>query len=107
MRGVTAKRLRKIARGLKLEPKTSYLPGGPLRRRPDIRTELTGEIIPGPPIPRPFVMVSCLRKAMKEAKKIYKGLPATALEPKENKDSSRGAMAQSISRTRLADDNAR
>lgn len=85
MRGKTAKRLRKIARGLGLDPKTSYAPGGELRRRPPVLRPDTGELQAGPPIPRPMTMRECLRRAYKEAKKIYKGLPATALSPEKEK----------------------
>lgn len=39
--------------------------------------------VPGAPIRRPGVMVECFRKAYKEAKHVYKGLPPTALEPQD------------------------
>lgn len=83
MRGTTARRLRQIARGLGLDAKTEYAPGGKLRRRPD--RIIHGKVIAGAPIPRPFVMVECFRRAYKEAKKIFKGLPATALVPEHEK----------------------
>lgn len=91
MNGKTARRLRKIAAGIELPPSTSYTPGGPLRRRAS-RTEidpLTGvrEVVPGAPIPRPMVLEECWRRAYREAKKIYKGLPPSALLPQgENKE---------------------
>ena len=69
MRGTTARSLRKIARELELEPKTKYAPGGRLRKRAN-----------GSPIRRPLVMLECFRKAYKEAKRMYKGLPPSALQ---------------------------
>jgi hypothetical protein len=81
MRGVTAKKLRKIAASLGLKADVGYTPGGPLRRRSDFTHPETGEIIQGAPIRRPLVMVACVRRACKEAKKVYKGLPMTALVP--------------------------
>jgi hypothetical protein len=80
MRGQTAKRLRAIARGLSLEPKTSYVPGGKLRRRPSYR-DAEGALQQGAPIRRPWAMVECFRRAYKEAKKIYKGLPLSTCVP--------------------------
>lgn len=72
MRGTVARRLRKIAAELRLNPQTSYAPGGKLRRRPSYR---------GAPIPRPGVLTECFRRAYREAKKIYKGLPPSTCVP--------------------------
>jgi hypothetical protein len=80
IRGKTAKRLRRIARALKLSTRTAYAPGGRLRRRPSYR-DAEGVLQPGAPIPRPGVLVECFRRAYKEAKKLYKGLPPSALMP--------------------------
>lgn len=84
MRGKTAKRLRKIARQLELNPATTYAPGGPLRRGPDkgyTDDEGVFHRVPGAPIRRPGVLQECFRRAYQEAKQIYKGAPPTALEP--------------------------
>jgi hypothetical protein len=84
VRGSTAKRLRKIVRALNLASKTGYADGGVLRRRPNTwGYDENGKYaqIPGDPIARPTVLVECFRRAYKEAKKIYKGLPPTALLP--------------------------
>jgi hypothetical protein len=86
MRGSVARRLRKIASGLGLESKTDYAAGGVLRRRADhwgYDDEGKRKLLQGAPIPRPQVMTECLRRAYKEAKKIYRGLPPTALIPAE------------------------
>lgn len=80
MRNATAKRLRQIAKSLGLETETKYAPGGPLRRRPSYRDD-KGELQPGAPIPRPFVLRECVRRAYREAKKIYKGQPMSLLAP--------------------------
>jgi hypothetical protein len=80
MRGTTAKHLRRIARGLNLSPQTAYAPGGKLRRRPSYR-DADGALQQGAPIRRPWAMVECFRRAYKEAKKIYKGLPASTCVP--------------------------
>lgn len=69
MREATARTLRRIARELELEPKTKYGWGGKLRKR-----------LNGSPIRRPLVMLECFRKAYKEAKRIYKGLPPSSLQ---------------------------
>jgi hypothetical protein len=83
--GKTAKRLRKIARELKLNPQTGYVPGGPLRRRPD-RWEfdelgVEKRRVQGAPIQRPGVLTACFRRALKEAKKVYKGQPPSICVP--------------------------
>ena len=70
MRGVVAKKLRKIAASLNLTAQATYVPGGPQRYRRD-----------GTGIPRPRVLVACFRRAYLEAKKVYKGEPMTALCP--------------------------
>ena len=80
MNGKTAKRLRKIARELQLNPETGYAPGGKLRRRPGYRDEL-GLWQEGAPIVRPAVLKECFRRAYREAKKIFKGLPPSILLP--------------------------
>lgn len=79
MRGVTAKRLRKIAKSIGLPESGKYVPGGPLRRSPGFRHPETGEWMEGAPIRRPAVLTECFRRAYKEAKRIYKGLPPTRL----------------------------
>jgi hypothetical protein len=80
VRGKTAKRLRKIARELKLNPATSYVPGGRLRRHGDYR-DAEGVLQRGAPIRRPAALVECFRRAYKEAKKLYKGLPPSTCVP--------------------------
>jgi len=80
MNGKLVRKLRKIAHALELEPKTKYVPTARHlkctclscedRRHSDVDT-----------LP-PHVMHECVRKAYKEAKRIYRGLPPTALEPK-------------------------
>lgn len=76
MRGKVAKRLRRIARELKLDPRTDYAPVGELRRLPERRyiDRATGEekILPGGVLRRPFAMKACERRAVQEAKAIYK-----------------------------------
>lgn len=80
MRNVVAKKLRKIAASLALNPETGYLPAGKLRRK---RPYLDEDVVlqRGPPIPRPFVLRECFRRAYREAKKIYKGKPLSSLVP--------------------------
>jgi hypothetical protein len=82
MNGKVARTLRQIAQRLALAPQTEYAPGGVLRRRPG-RVDDKGVLQPGPPIPRPIVMRECTRRAYKEAKKIFRGLPPTACVPQE------------------------
>jgi hypothetical protein len=60
MRGTTAKNLRRVARELGLDPKTSYLQAAQ-------RTTSKREVAP-----ECTVLTECLRKAYKEAKRIYK-----------------------------------
>lgn len=75
MNGKTARRLRKIARELKLDPETQYAPHGPLRRLPERsyvdRSTGIERTIPGGVLRRPFAMIECERRAYKEAKSIY------------------------------------
>jgi hypothetical protein len=80
MNGRVAKRLRKIAKELRLNPQTAYAPGGKLRRRPSYR-DAEGLLQQGAPIPRPGTLVECFRRAYREAKKIYKGLPPSTCVP--------------------------
>ena len=100
MNGKLAKKLRKIARTLELPETVEYAPGGPLRRRASSINPLTGEQIPGAPIPRPRVMVPSVRRAAKEAKKIYTGKPISALAPvgapKKFADQLRGTIGKTI-----------
>jgi hypothetical protein len=71
MNGRTAKALRKIARALELAPKSSYVPGGKLRRT-----------AAGAPIRRPAMIVDeCFRRAYLEAKRLYKGKPRCTIAP--------------------------
>jgi hypothetical protein len=76
MNAKLAKKLRKIARGLGLDPKTTY---GPVGQQ---RYVEVGEDKKRFDLPSAMSMRPCVRRAYKEAKKIYKGLPPTALEPK-------------------------
>lgn len=76
MNGRVSRRLRKIAADLRLTPQTSYAPGGKLRRRPS-----EGWLQQGAPVPRPAVLTECFRRAYREAKKIYKGLPPSTCVP--------------------------
>jgi len=75
MNGRVAKRLRRIAAELHLNPENTYAPFGPLRRHPDRTITRDGkiEVIEGRPIPRPFALGECWRRAYQEAKKLYKG----------------------------------
>jgi len=84
MNGRVSRQLRKIARELELKPETGYAPAGKLRRR---WTYLDSKGVPqqGPPIPRPIVLTECFRRAYKEAKKLYKGLPPSMCLPTEEK----------------------
>jgi hypothetical protein len=76
LNGKVAKRLRKIAKALKLDPATSYAPVGELRRLPERRyvDKFSGEekVLPGGVLRRPFAMKACERRAIQEAKSIYK-----------------------------------
>lgn len=69
-----AKRLRRIARGLGLTPKNTYAPVGELKRREGHTYKDQNGItqhVPGQPIPRPFALTECERRAYQEAKKLY------------------------------------
>jgi len=78
MRGKIAKRLRRIARELKLDPRTDYAPVGELQRLPERKyvDKFTGEhkTLPGGVLRRPFAMKACERRAYQEAKAIYKAM---------------------------------
>jgi|GEM_PF-2534035 len=76
MNAKLAKKLRKIARGVGLDAKTRYGPSKPVRAMYGPRRCDQNGTLP------PMVMLPCFRRAYKEAKKLYKGLPETALEPK-------------------------
>lgn len=79
MRGKQAKRLRKIARTLELNPASSYAPMGPLRRLPERvyvdRQSGETKVLPGGVLRRPFALKACERKAYIEAKNLYKNPP--------------------------------
>jgi hypothetical protein len=85
MNGRAAKKLRRIARSLGLDPETRYTPGGPLRRRAGYRDE-AGVWQEGAPMPRPAILTSCERRAYREAKKIYLNKPISMLMPEEVKE---------------------
>ena len=74
MNGKQARRLRKVAAALKLDPNTGYAFAGPTR---DAN---------GRPVRRPIVMGPCRRRAQQEAKKLYLGYvhsPEGMLTPAE------------------------
>jgi hypothetical protein len=74
MNGKAAKRLRRAARALNLPENTSYAPHGALQEK--LQTVRTPEGVIKQmmhPVRRPFAMKACERKAMKEAKRLYKG----------------------------------
>jgi hypothetical protein len=79
MRGTTARNLRKIARGVGANPNSTYfhakIRGWRERKRAE-RAAGKGEVAS-----RVIVLGICLRRAYKEAKRMYKGLPPTAFEP--------------------------
>lgn len=77
MNGRTAKKLRRLARQLKLDPENKYAPVGQLVHLPE-RTYVdraSGEkrTLPGGVLRRPFALQVCERRAYHEAKAIYKG----------------------------------
>jgi hypothetical protein len=76
MNGKMAKKLRRIARELKLDPETKYAPVGELVRLPERKyvDKFTGEqkTLPGGVLRRPFAMKACERRAYQEAKAIYR-----------------------------------
>jgi hypothetical protein len=80
MRGTTAKKLRQIARGVGANPRTTYFHAKIRGWRERKRAERIGTS-KGEAASRVVVLGICLRRAYKEAKRMYKGLPPTALEP--------------------------
>lgn len=94
----TAKRLRKIARGLDLASKTEYRPSKPIP--PGYFGAQEGRICERNGTLPPFVMVECERRAYKEAKKLYNGKPLTRLEPKEGGDTRRLNISESHKQNR-------
>lgn len=76
MNGRKAKALRKLARELKLPPKTQYAPVGPLRHRESreiVDAQGQVRVLQGGLVRRPFALQACARRAYQEAKAIYKG----------------------------------
>lgn len=103
MNGRVSRQLRKIARVLELAPATDYRPAGKLRRyAPRLQKDAEGHMrmLPGPPVPRPLAMTECFRRAYKEAKKLYKGLPPTICVPEAKEKEAdvpfRAKVAESI-----------
>lgn len=82
MNDKVARRLRKIARGLELEPVTSYKPSKPISPGYFWGLQHNGRVCEANGTLPPYVMVECTRRAYKEAKKVYLGKPLTRLEPK-------------------------
>jgi hypothetical protein len=74
MNGKRSKQLRRAARALNLPEATSYAPmGSPTERVQWVKTP-EGEVKRAMhPVRQPFAMRACERKAMKEAKRLYKG----------------------------------
>lgn len=78
MNGKMAKRLRKIARGLKLPEANSYASVGPevyVEARNDNKRSYTAGIKR-----RPLALNACERRAYKEAKCLYKGIDTASAE---------------------------
>ena len=74
MNGKAAKHLRRAARALNLPENTSYAPHGALHQKLQMVRTPEGEVKEMlHPVRRPFAMKACERKAMKEAKRLYKG----------------------------------
>lgn len=74
MNGKKARQLRRAARALNLLESTSYAPHGALHHKVQTVRTPEGEIKEMMhPVRRPFAMKACERKAMKEAKRLYKG----------------------------------
>jgi hypothetical protein len=75
--GKVAKRLRRLARELKLDPETKYAPFGELQHLPErvYVDRASGETrtLPAGVLRRPFAMIACERRAYQEAKAIYRG----------------------------------
>lgn len=79
MNGKQAKKLRKIARGLKLPAPNSYAPVGReeyVEARNDNKRSYTAGIKR-----RPVALQACERRAYKEAKSLYKGIDTTSVDP--------------------------
>lgn len=100
MNGRIAKRLRRAARGLKLNPATTYQPVGPeiyVEAKKDHGREYTAGIKR-----RPLAAGPCERRAYLEAKKLYKGQvpleqgPAEAINPEDYVRKFRDRMIDSI-----------
>lgn len=77
MNGKQAKRLRKIAAELGRPAGNNYAWAGHLQRRQDIVLGMKGggdsaRVIRGAPIRRPLALGDCNRRAIQEAKKLYK-----------------------------------
>lgn len=96
----TAKRLRKIARGLELADKTTYRPSKPISAGYFWGARHEGRVCERNGTLPPFVMVECTRRAYKEAKKLYNGKPLTRLEPKEGGDTRRLNISESHKQNR-------
>lgn len=86
MRGTTAKRLRKIARGVGANPETSYFHsairpegyyhGSKEQLWADKRKDKSMAAVS-----RTLVLGVCLRRAYREAKRMFKGLPPSSFAP--------------------------
>ncbi len=72
MNGKVAKRLRRIARELKLDPENKYAPVGEIRHA-EARRDHKGRAYTAGIVRRPFALQACERRAYLEAKAIYKG----------------------------------
>lgn len=70
MNGKVAKKLRRIARELHLDPENKYAPVGEIVHRPAIKDH--GRSYTAGIVPRPFALQVCERRAYLEAKAIYK-----------------------------------
>lgn len=86
MRSITAKNLRKIARGVGADPKTTYVHskirdegyyhGSREQRWADQRKDKSKAAVS-----RTIVLGICQRRAYQEAKRMYKGLPPSSYAP--------------------------
>jgi hypothetical protein len=90
--GKKSRQMRRAARALGLPENTSYAPHGALHQKEQLVRTPEGEIkMMMHPVRRPFAMKACERKAVKEAKRLYKGQviageayeEPTALMPKQ------------------------
>jgi hypothetical protein len=70
--GRTAKKLRRLARELKLNPQTEYAPVGEIRHA-EARRDHKGRSYSAGIVRRPFAMTACERRAYQEAKELYRG----------------------------------